>query len=274
MSETAASLFDNAGTDDRSRTITTSAAPAPIEPQSLVSRVMELASSPDVNPEMFDRLVAWQERAEARHAEIAFNVAMNAAQAEIQPVARTAENTQTRSFYAKLEAVDAAIRPIYLRHGFSLSYNTVAPLIAANIRVECRCAHSAGHAERFYREAPADTLGPKGSAVKTVLHGGGSTETFLKRYLACGIFNVVFRNQDDDGVRGGQRFITPDQCVELLDMMKEAGRQESTFLDRAFGGAVHSIEEVEAGAYVVVKNMLSAIIAQQQRKKGAADASV
>lgn len=196
------------------------AAPAVIEPNQILTKVMELASNPDINPEMFDRLVAWQERETARQAEMAYNEAMNRAQAEIAPVARDAENSQTHSFYAKLETVDAAIRPIYLKHGFSLSYNTVAPLTPGNIRVECRCAHS-GHSERFYREAAPDTTGPQGKAVKTALHGGGSTETYLKRYLVCGIFNVVFKGMDTDGqARGAKTLINAEQKQILVDLMQ------------------------------------------------------
>jgi hypothetical protein len=226
--------------------------PTTIEPNQILSKVMEIASNPNVNPEMFDRLVAWQERETARQAEMAFNTAMNLAQAEIAPIARTAENKQTNSFYAKLETVDAEIRPIYLKHGFSLSYNAVAPLNSGEIRIECRCAHSAGHSEKYYREAPADTLGPKGAPVKTVLHGGGSTETFLKRYLACGIFNVVFKNQDDDGIRGGMKFLSAVQYVELKALI-DKGVDQVGFLRYA---GVDSLEEIEAKNYPMLLNML------------------
>jgi hypothetical protein len=196
---------------------------------SIVAKIVELASNPNTNPAMFDKLIEWQEREHARQAEEAYNRAMNAAQAEVQPVARQAENTQTKSFYAKLEHVDAAIRPIYLRHGFSLEYNTVAPIVVGNIRVECRCSHT-GHSRLFYREAPADTLGPKGTAVKTVLHGGGSTETYLKRYIACGIFNVVFKNMDDDGNRGGTVYATPDEVRQIEELLKTAQADRGKFL--------------------------------------------
>lgn len=224
----------------------------------IVAKIMELASAANVNPEMFDRLVAWQEREQARQAEAAYNVAMNAAQAEVQPVARTTENTQTKSFYAKLEAVDAAIRPIYLRHGFSLEYNTVAPLAPGNIRVECRCSHT-GYSRLFYREAPADTLGPKGSAVKTALHGGGSTETYLKRYIACGIFNVVFKNQDDDGNRGGTVYATPDQVEKIEDLLKEAVADRTKFM---LYFNVNDTTELTAGDFTKAVNMLNERIAK------------
>lgn len=222
----------------------------------------------NVNPEMFDRLVAWQEREQAFQAEEAFNGAMNLAQSEILPVARTAENSQTKSFYAKLEAVDGAIRPIYLKHGFNVAYNTVPPLIPGNVRIECEVSRGR-HSKKYYREAPADTLGPKGTAVKTVLHGGGSTETFLKRYAVCGAFNVVFRGIDDDGVRGGQRFITEEAADELRDLCAQCGRQEGQFLDQLFAGKVRSFDELEAGSgFLAAKSTMEAIL-RQRAKRGA-----
>ena len=227
--------------------------------------IIQAAKDPSMNVDNLTQLFALQKELRADHERTAFHAAMNAAQAEIQPVARTSENKQTGSMFAKLEAVDAAIRPIYLRYGFSLSYDTAPPLTPGNIRMECRCSRG-GHTETFHREAPADTLGPKGSPTKTALHGGASTETFLKRYMACGIFNVVFKNMDDDGVRGGRRFITAPQSEELRALMARAKRQEGPFLDRLFGGSVHSCEEIEAGAFVVVKNTLASIVDQQAKK--------
>jgi hypothetical protein len=153
----------------------------------------------------------------ARQAEMNWHEAMNRCQEEIQPVARATENTVTRSFYAKLEAVDAAIRPIYLKHGFAVLDNTVEPLVAGNIRIECRVTRG-GHVEKFYREAPPDTLGPKGSPTKTTLHGGASTETFLRRYARCGAFNVVFKDLDNDG----NGALSQDEVDHIVDLMKQA----------------------------------------------------
>ena len=228
-------------------------------PVSIPERVLSLAAQPGVNPEMFDRLVAWQEREAKSQAEERFNDAMNKVQAEILPVVRTAENKQTNSFYAKLEAVDAAIRPIYLRYGFNVSYGTEKPLSEGNIRVVCEVALGR-HKKLYYREAPADTLGPKGSPTKTVLHGGGSTETYLKRYAVCGAFNVVFANMgDDDGNRGGMRFVTVQQAHEIRALLEQAGRSEESFLVRLCTD-VRSAEEMEAKDFVRVKGALQEII--------------
>jgi hypothetical protein len=233
---------------------------------SLIERVVR-DSSLDI--EKMERLMAMQERHEAGQARRAYYEAMNLAQAEIQPVVRDTENTQTRSWYAKLESVDAAIRPIYTKHGFSLSDTTVAPLIAGNIRIETTCSHVAGHSERFGREAPADTLGPKGSPTKTVLHGGASTETFLKRYIRCGIFNVVFRGQDDDGVAGGAQYISAEEVKRVSDLLRETGSDLDRFLK--FVG-VDSLPAMQKAAYVPAMNQLLTLKRrQEERAKGKAD---
>jgi hypothetical protein len=212
------------------------------EPTGMLALIDRYVRDPSVDVDRLERLLDMKERLDRREAETAFNEAMVLAQEEVQPVARTTENTVTHSFYAKLEEVDAAIRPIYLRHGFSLSYSTVAPLVVGNIRVECRCARGS-HVERFYREAGPDTLGPKGSPTKTALHGSASTETFLKRYLACGIFNVVFKDMDDDGTGGP---IDEAQAQAIRDLLRQSGSNETAFLKYL---KAPSIEEIPYRSY-------------------------
>jgi hypothetical protein len=201
---------------------------------------------PSVDVEKFERLLAMKRQMEADGAREDYYTAMNLAQAEIQPVARTTENTaiagDKKHFYAKLEEIDAAIRPIYLRHGFTLSTNTVAPLVAGNIRLEVICSRGR-HSERFYREAPPDTLGPKGLPNKTVLHGGASSETFLARYIRCGIFNVVFKDLDDDGTGGT---IDEAQAKAIRDLLRQSGSNEAAFLKYL---KAPSIEEIPYRAY-------------------------
>ncbi len=207
-----------------------SALPEVIEPRSILSLIGDLARDPNVDVTKMQALVNMHRDLAADHARREYFEAMNRAQEEIQPVARTTENTQTHSFYAKLEAVDAAIRPIYLKHGFAISRNTVQPLTVGNIRVEVVCMHS-GHVEKFYREAGPDVMGPKGTPNKTVLHGSASTETFLTRYAICGVFNVIFKNQDDDGVGG---LVEPADCAALRSMIAKVQALDPSRGEAAF----------------------------------------
>jgi ERF superfamily len=211
----------------------------------VLAQAAAIARLPGLSESMFDRLMEWNEKEKAAQAEERFNDAMNAAQAEIAPVARTAENKQTNSFYAKLEAVDAAIRPVYLRHGFNVSFNTIPPLKEGNIRVEC--AISLGRfTKRYHRESAPDTLGPKGTPTKTLLHGGNSTETTLKRYAVCGAFNVQFRGVDDDGNSGGATYLTPEQVEAIRTIVDETETDPGAFFSTMLTEEVTIFEDIPA----------------------------
>lgn len=248
----------------------------PQAPEVMADPVMALAVAisrlPGIDKEMFREIMAQQAAERIAQAEERYNDAMNLCQREIEPVARTSENKQTHSWWAKLEAVDAAIRPVYLRYGFNVSYNTVPPLTAGNIRVECEVALGR-FSKKYYREAPPDTVGPQGKAVKTVLHGTGSTETFLKRYAVCSAFNVVFKNLDDDGVKGGWVSVTEEQVEQLVELLKESGQHESRFLMRmasdANGEPVKKFEDLGHHDFGRVANTLKLMA---DRKKGQTDA--
>jgi hypothetical protein len=62
--------------------------------------------------------------------------------------------------------------------------------------------------------APLDTTGGK-SDVQAV----GSTNSFLRRYVACNIFNIVVVGDDDDGAGGT---IDEAKIKTILDLVKKA----------------------------------------------------
>jgi hypothetical protein len=62
--------------------------------------------------------------------------------------------------------------------------------------------------------APLDTTGGK-SNVQSV----GSTNSFLRRYVACNIFNIVVVGDDDDGAGGT---IDEAQTKRILNLHKKA----------------------------------------------------
>ena len=191
----------------------------------------------------------------AMHARLRFDRAMSAAQGEMQPVLRNAQNIQTSSRYATLDAVDAAIRPIYARHGFSLSFTEI-PTDGATVRIACivRCA---GHVETYHLEAAADTVGPQGKPNKTPVQGVGSSVTYLRRYLMCMVFNIALTNEDNDGNR--QRTepgrLTAAQVAELNALMVSTRTLEAKFL-AAMCPELRAIVEAPASDFVRLRNAL------------------
>ena len=82
----------------------------PVKTVDTETRMIELASSPNFNPETFKLLVDMMNQNRDRFAVEQFNAAMSLAQAEMRPIAADANNPQTRSKYASYGAIDKALR--------------------------------------------------------------------------------------------------------------------------------------------------------------------
>jgi hypothetical protein len=63
--------------------------------------------------------------------------------------------------------------------------------------------------------APPDTSGGK-----STVQGVGSTNSYLRRYIACNIFNIVVVGDDDDGTGGTLDETQTDTIVELIKKAK------------------------------------------------------
>lgn len=167
---------------------------------SLMEVISRAASDPNTDVDKLKRLLGMYERITARQAEAAYDDGMNAAQEEMRPIAADANNPQTHSKYASFAALDRALRPIYTKHGFSLSFDTDDGAPADHLRLVCRVAHREGHKERPHLDMPADGKGAKGGDVMTKTHATGAAITYGKRYLLGMIFNIAV-GEDRDGNR-------------------------------------------------------------------------
>lgn len=216
---------------------------APTETGAVFSIIERAARDPNVDIEKLERLMAMQERMTARAAEGAFNAAMQAAQAEMPQVTRDARNDQTRSRYARLETISAAIKPVVTQHGFSLSYGTDHSPLADHYGVTCLVAHSGGFSRLYRADIPTDANGMKGNQNKTATHAFGSTMSYGRRYLLLMVFDIALTNEDDDGQAAGRRqgdrgapasgggeVVTDDQAATLRDALTGAGGDIDRFV--------------------------------------------
>jgi hypothetical protein len=252
--------------------VTVEAAAEPAVSDSLLNFVARAMTNPKINADKLEALLRMQRQIVADDAKLRFNRAMSAAQAEMTPVVRDARNSQTNSRYASLDAIDAAIRPIYTRHGFCLSFNS-EPIEHAGIRIVCEVSHEAGHSRTYQLESALDTIGPLGKANKTPLHGLGSAVSYLRRYLTGMIFHVVLTNEDTDGnpppPPAASYRLTHAQCMDLKGLMRETHTLESRFLDVMCPGLT-VIAEAPAGEFHRLKNALIAKRTQLTRRQGEA----
>lgn len=185
---------------------TNAGAVSPIaEASALVSMIERAARDPAIDLDKLDRLLAMHDHMRAQQAEQAFNNAMAAAQGEMEPVKRDCDNPQTRSKYASFAALDRAIRPIYSRHGFGVSFNTQAPRSKEPLEIGV-IAYVTGHGHtRVYEiDMPTDGKGARGGDVMTRTHATGSGVSYGRRYLMQMIFNLATENDDDGNAAAGR----------------------------------------------------------------------
>lgn len=192
------------------------------EAGSLMLAITRAASDPNVDIDKMERLMAMHERMVAKDAEQAFVDAMNAAQAEMRPIAADADNPQTKSRYASYAALDRALRPIYIKHGFSISFDEGDAREADHVRVLCYVSHKAGHTRTYRKDMPADGKGARGGDVMTKTHASGAADTYGMRYLLKKIFNVAIGEDDKDGNSTGS-VISAEQLAKLQTLASEVG---------------------------------------------------
>jgi hypothetical protein len=171
----------------------------PSPPASEVVTILERAlSDPSIDIVKARELWQFSREIRAELAENAFNEAMRFAQAEMAPVRTNAANPQNNSKYASLPALDNALRPIYTKHGFALSYDTAEAPAESNVRIICLVT-CANYTRTYHIDMPADGKGAKGGDVMTRTHATGSAVTYGRRYLLLMIFNIAVIGDDDDG---------------------------------------------------------------------------
>ncbi len=240
--------------------------PAP-PPATLDQQILLAAADPRVDVEKMRALTDLRRQMRMEDAEEQFNLALTAAQTEMRPVEADANNPSTKSKYATLYGVDKALRPIYVKHGFSISYNTTDSPLPAHTRVLAYV--SRGLYTRTYQyDVAIDAKGPKGNDVMNKTHAGGSALSYGKRYLLLMIFNVTIHrgiDRDDDGrAASGDLAVTPQQLAELVKLADDAGADKAKFcvvMD------VESFAEIPQSRFAEAKQQLN----RKLKKKAQSD---
>jgi len=200
--------------------------PASDSPPTVLALIERVALDPHADVEKLDRMMAMYERLKAKEAELAFNGAKARILKKLagikivknRPVLSESDNGKQRGAveafkYAPLEEIDKHLRPLLAEEEMDLSYSDEP--WDGGILIRGRLKHlPGGHYEDSFMPAPPDTTGGK-SNVQAV----GSTNSFLRRYVACNIFNIVVVGDDDDG-NGGT--IDEAQAKTIVELIKKA----------------------------------------------------
>ena len=167
----------------------------PVDP--MVSMIERVVMNPDVPMERVHAMFDLQERQLAKAAEQAFNVAFAAAMAEMPDIPQSGENKHLGTRYSTLDDLIRTTRPVLSRHGLSLNWETGTE--GAEIWAKAIVRHASGHQISTTSRGPRDS-----NRTMNPLQGGGSTETYMKRYSGFAILGLSSGDErDDDGHSSG-----------------------------------------------------------------------
>jgi hypothetical protein len=235
--------------------------PVPAMSQDLVMLSMfeRFATDPTISLDRLKELMAMQKEMQNDRAKAEFMRAMSQAQAEMKAVLVDKDNSQTRSKYASYAALDHAIRPIYSRHGFSVTYDTADCGKEDQIRIIAEVSNS-GYTKHHHVDMPCDGKGAKGGDVMTKTHAMKSAVTYGKATLLPMIFNIAvttnkFDDDDDGNAAGGSRFIETEQVQTIRDKIELTKSNLKIFLDLA---GAESLETIRADKYEMLTQKLEA----------------
>lgn len=213
------------------------------QPASVADPMVNMIERVVMNPELpIDRITALidiRERQLAKEAEQAFNAAFAAAMAEMPDVPRSGENKHLKRRYSTLDDLIRTSRPVLARHG--LSMNWITGIDGDSIRVTAVVRHAAGHSIDTTQHGPRDKSGSM-----NVLQGGGSTETYLKRFTGFAILGLSSGDErDDDGQNGTQgEPMTAEAFTALrqrIDSLDDGDKVEAYICQTAKVDALHSL---------------------------------
>ena len=212
---------------------------------SVLQIIATLARDPSTDVEKFAQLLALKERMEAKEAEMAFNRDFMALSAEI-PHIRQDGKIELKSGavikFQRYETLDSVLKPLEQKYGFTRSF--VSEPVAGGVIVCCRLAHKGGHSITSKKQAPPDT-GPNRNSLQAL----GSSDSYCRRYLTTGLYNIVSMGADDDGNTATP--LTQEEADEIYRLMDAANlkpERRKQFLTDIAGGAA-TVELIQRGKY-------------------------
>ena len=190
----------------------------PLHPLALIQQ----AIAKGVDADYMGKLVALKDAIDRREAEKDFWQAMRDAQAEMPAILKDKANPFLKTKYGTYESLNKTIRPIYTKHGFSMTFTEIVGAREGFVRLVCDVGHEAGHVRRYEGDYPLDGIGAGGNkSGMNAIQAVGSTRSYAKRYLAKDIWNLAETDEDNDGQNNVQ-LVSETQAHDLGLLVEEA----------------------------------------------------
>ncbi len=185
--------------------------------------IIRLAILKNMDADSITKLVALVEGRERQAAERAFSDDMRGCQDAIPVVVRNKENKGTHSWYANLDGILPAVKPVASRFGFALSFAEADCPLEGWKRTVCDVRHRGGHSVRYHVDLPLDGKSAQGKDLAmNPVQAATSTGTYGQRVLVCRIFNLTIADSDVDGQSMADLLVLNEkQRAELNDLIEQ-----------------------------------------------------
>lgn len=183
---------------------------------STLAMIERLAKEPGFDVQKFAQLIELQKQHESHLRRRAFDDSLARVQAVMPRVIQNGlidyGQNKAKIPYAKLEDIDAVIRPIYSSEGFAVRWNTEDVPLGEKLYIRVTGTFScSGHSEMQSLTLPPDTSGGKNGAQAIA-----STVAYGKRQILKMFFHIIEEGKDIDGAkREDLEPISPQQCDDL-----------------------------------------------------------
>ncbi len=225
----------------------------PAQQKNVLQIIADVAARPDANPTVMRELLDMQKEIMADQAKRDFNAAFIALQRDLPSIRRDGKieirekvggervgKVQQATPYATFNNIMKTIKPLLVKHGFALSFETEP--MGERLLVKGRL-EGYGHERTTAFPLPAETSGSKNN-----VQGWGSSMSYGKRYCTIALLNIISEapeDRDTDGhanreslkaAKGGGFVDVPDrplvseeQVVKLIENIEWCGVPKATF---------------------------------------------
>jgi len=195
-----------------------------------LATVQNAAKDTSVDIEKMERLYAMYKDIRSAEARQSYNIAMVECQKELPAVEQKNYNNQTHSYYAKQGEIIKEIKPIWTKHGFSISFYPGESPPDGFIKCMIAVSHVGGDTRTFSYLSPLDDKGIAGKVNKTKTHATASSFTYGSRYLLGLIFSLEYAASGDNDGNGEGKTISAQNEAYLDSLINEVGANKEAFL--------------------------------------------
>lgn len=221
------------------------------EQPSVLEIIQAAVADTRVDPAKLSALLDLKVRMDAIDAKAEYNRDFAALKARLPAIRKDGTVCQSEAkggaklySFARWDDIQDAIDPVLAEFGFTLSFTSKAA--TTGVLMVASLQHRAGHTETSEMQLPTDT-----SANKNNLQGLGSARAYGKRYLTLDMLDLKLIDMDDDGRKGGGRFVTQQQADSIRDLMAELGIDKAPAREAKFLELMNAktVSEIHADRY-------------------------